>query len=68
MEELTQMQKIIRLLKEMESNYILANAFYDRDKDESWSSDIAAIAVARGISQGMKLMRTVIEKSHPTKP
>jgi hypothetical protein len=38
-----------------------ANLFYVRDKDYQIGTDVEMLAVARGIVQGMQMLRTVVE-------
>lgn len=40
---------------------ILADSFYQRDRDQASPYDIEGMAVMRGIIQGMQLMRQIIE-------
>lgn len=39
----------------------LSCTFYERDKDRQIAYDVEMMAVVRGIDQGMKLMRQIIE-------
>lgn len=70
--QLNAKKQIEEILCKMTSNYSFpsdkeiiefANLFYLRDKDYQIGTDVEMLAVARGIVQGMQIMRTIVEKN-----